>query len=657
MRTPTLAAIALVLLIAGPRPVRAAGTPAPRFQIAFLHKDVKGLGLGDVWEAGWPLLQAAASNPLLLLDERDVVAYDAASLRIVLRPEVTPRLLAAVRALPGYLPEWLRQLEALWSTDELKAVLDRRGFVVSFEGQPLYGGIVRPDSSGNSTSYPALEAAMDGDRHIVLQLSLPPLPDRLDDGEVNPFEHLLRDPRIQKLFAGRGTPAQPPSLPKAAAKRVAASIPLNVMPWTQGSHLLLYFRPASREKIAEIRCRLADAPNASWNIADSDLAVDLGELHPGKYRFEVEAYDLDGKALGTYTFSWLFDPQAEQLLAQKKDLAKAANDWVKLDFNDDRKEGFLHFTALVMAQPPLREIRYSLDSCVLDRRYFLAKPPTAEKYYVEVPATTRFACVQLVYRDGETTEPRRFYEYLKPAEPPSIAPAAAAAATSPAAPPGPPGPVTLRGQLSNQGWSLRFELAARHSVRDIRYRFAPDTEWRSTGRDQEINLLAGQRSPSLEVDDLDPLWVTPGRHRIDVKLVDWKGGESGPYALWFDPAAEILRNAKETIVESEIPWVEFDQERDRGVQALFDFLLSYKATFREIRYSFGTCDLDQRFPFDSWTDLTRPGGKTEKTDIDMPATASFLCIQVVFRDGEVTEARRFEPDRPGEIHLVVPGKR
>jgi hypothetical protein len=192
-------------------------------------------------------------------------------------------------------------------------------------------------------------------------------------------------------------------------------------------------------------------------------------------------------------------------------------------------------------------------------------------------------------------------------------------------------------------------------VGDIRYRLAPDTEWRSTGRDQEINLLAGQRSPSLEV-AVDPLWVTPGRHRIDVKLADWKGVESGPYTLWFDPAAEILRDTKE-FLEGDSPWVDFDQERDRGVQALFDVLLSYKDNFREIRYSFGTCDLDQKFPFDPWTNLTRPGGKTEKSDVDMPATASFICIQVVFRNGEVTEARRFEPDRPGEIHIVVPGKR
>jgi hypothetical protein len=453
MRTSILAAFALVLLIGDPRPGQSAGKPEPRFQLAFLRQDRKGLGLRDAWEPDWPRLQAAAGDPLLRLDERDVVAYDAENLRIVLRPAVTPRLLAAVRALPGRVPVWLRGITNLWSSEDLNTVLDERGFVVSVDGRPLYGGIVLLPGAERAISYPTLNAAVDGDRHIVLQLLFRPLRIPVKAGEVEPYEPLLRDPRIQKLFAARGTPAQPPSLPKAPAKRVAASIPLNVMPWTQESHLLLYFRPASREKIAEIRCRLADAPDASWNIADSDLRIDLGQLYPGSHRFEVEAYDLDGKALGTYSFTHLFDPPAEKLLAQKKDLAKAANDWVKLDFNG-RKEGFLHFTTLVGAKEALREIRYSLDSCVLDRRYPLSKPPDAEKYYEKVPETTRFACVQLVYRDGETTEPRRFYEYLPPAKPADIAPEPAAAATSPAAPPGPPGPVTLRGQLSNQGWAL-----------------------------------------------------------------------------------------------------------------------------------------------------------------------------------------------------------
>src|SRR5947209_19180163 len=118
MRTTTLAAVGLALLIGAPRPGGPAGPPAPRFQIAFLRQDWRGLGLGYGWEVAWPRLQEAAGDPLLRLDERDVAAYCAEDLRIVLRPEVGPRLLAALQPLPG-LPERLRKLKALWSAADL----------------------------------------------------------------------------------------------------------------------------------------------------------------------------------------------------------------------------------------------------------------------------------------------------------------------------------------------------------------------------------------------------------------------------------------------------------------------------------------------------------------------------------------------------------
>ncbi len=639
MRTPTLAAVALVLLIGGPRPGRSAGTPAPRFQIAFLRQDSQSLGLSNAWEADWPRLQAAAANPLLLLDERDVVAYDAETLRIVLRPAVTPRLLAAVQALPG-LPEWPRKLKALWSTGELNMVLDERGFVVSLDGRPLYGGIVLRGTE-RIIHYPTLDAAMDGDRHIVLHLSFPALAIPVKAGAVEPYERLLRDPRLQKLFAARGTPEHPPSRPKAPAKRVAASIPLNVMPWPLNGRMKLYFRPASREKIAEIRCRLADPSDSPWIVADSDLGADLGT--PGHHRVEVEVFGLDGAALGTYSF--FLDPQDEELRFRKKILTETANGWVELGDREEWKEKTLYFAHLVSYKEALREVRYSLDSCALDRRFPLSPPaPGAsphgiggDKLYENVPKTVGFACVQLVYRDGETTEPRRFYN---PLPPPAGTPEPAVAG-SPAPLPG-PAPVTLHTQRSNIGWLFNFQIAARHTVRDIRYRFAPDSEWRSTGTDSEINLLSGQRSPSTEV-AVDPLRVTPGRHRVDVKLVDWKGGESGPYALWFDPAAEVLLDAKENLRGEEIPWATFSGHL--GQAQIFFPLLSYKDAFREIRYSFDTCDLDRKFPFDPWTDLTQPPKMTEKKGyVDMPAKTSFVCVQFVFRDGEVTEPRRFAPD-------------
>jgi hypothetical protein len=408
-------------------------------------------------------------------------------------------------------------------------------------------------------------------------------------------------------------------------------------------HLWLYFRPAFPEKVAKIRCRLVDPSKSPWSVADADLRVDLGELPPGRYRVEVEALGLDGVTVGAYTLA--LDPREEELRFHKKILAETATVWVELDDREEWQETILYFTHLVSYKEALKEVRWSLDSCALDRRFPLSPPaPGAgsgeiagdDKLYERVPTTVGFACVELVYRDGETTGPRRFYHHL-----PAAAGAPEPAMASPAAPAG-PAPVTLLAQRSNAGWLLLFRLAAPHAVRDIRYRFAPDSEWRSTGPDPEINLLTGQRSPTPTI-AVDPLRVTPGRHRIDVKLADWKGDESGPYALWFDPAAEILSNARELLRRGDIPWAEFS---DHAGQALVFFPLSFKDAFREIRYSFDGCALDQRFPFDPWTDLTQPPKMTEKKGyLEMPAAATSICVQFVYGDGEVTEPRRFEPPR------------
>ncbi|HEV7509756.1 MAG TPA: hypothetical protein VGS07_33090 [Thermoanaerobaculia bacterium] len=454
------------------------------------------------------------------------------------------------------------------------------------------------------------------------------------------------------LLIGGPRPGQPAGRPAAkpkAAIRAAEPLSLNVLPWPSEGRLQLYFRPASRERVAKIRCRLAEPADSPWIVADSDLRADLGDLSAGRHHVEVEAFDAAGATVGAYKLS--LDPQDEELRFHKKILAQTANVWVELGDRAEWKEKTLYFTHLVSDKEVLREIRYSLDSCALDRRFPLS-PATAcgtcrggidsdDKLYEKVPKATVFACVQLVYRDGETTEARRFYHELPPASGAGVTPEPALAAMSPAASPS-PAPVTLATQRSNAGWLLIFKLAKPHTVRDIRYRFAPDTDWRSTGPDPEINLVTGERSPNPTL-AVDPLRIAPGRLRIDVKLVDWKGVESGPYALWFDPAAEVLREAKARLGRSDVPWASFSHHNGR---ALVFFPLSYKDAFREIRYSFGTCDLGQRFPFDPWTDLTQPPKMTEKKGyLDMPSDSAFICAQLVFSDGEVTEPRRFEPDK------------
>ena len=81
--------------------------------------------------------------------------------------------------------------------------------------------------------------------------------------------------------------------------------------------------------------------------------------------------------------------------------------------------------------------------------------------------------------------------------------------------------------------------------------------------------------------------------------------------------------------------------RDYGGKRLAYFDLSFKDALREIRYSFDGCALDRQFHFDRWTDLSQPPRYTEKSDMVLPEGTSSVCVQLLFRDGEVATPRRF----------------
>lgn len=269
-----IAAIALALAAGMASPVWPAGhgEAPPRFRLEILMADWQDLEHAQDWESAWPRLEKAAGKDLLSLDERDVAAYDWPAQRIVLRPEASLRLLAAAQKLPD-MPERLYKLRALWSTDDLIDIVNPRGFVVSLDGRPLYGGIFLSKTSNLSMRYPVIHAAMDDSRRIVLRFSpiqfsfgslwdngtgdalespahpalseiqsvFPDVLERMSpEGreEIETFKRLILDSRIKALFADLGTPAQPPAVPavenRSGHRSSSPPIPFPGMPTRAG---------------------------------------------------------------------------------------------------------------------------------------------------------------------------------------------------------------------------------------------------------------------------------------------------------------------------------------------------------------------------------------------------------------------------------------
>ena len=664
MREGTLAALVLAVAAGTASPVWPAEPAPQRFRLDILTADWRDLESVQEWEGAWPRLKDAAGNVFFSIGERDVAAYDWEAQRIVLRPEVSPRLLAAAQKLPD-MPERLYKLRALWSTDDLTDIVLPRGFVVSLDGRQLYGGIFLSKASNLSMPFPVIHSAMDDSRRIVLRFSpvqftfgslwdngtgdalessthpavselRAAFPDALETmspewrAEIESFKRLIQDPGVKALFTDLGTPAQPPAVP-ALEKAVERPVHVSANPYSQDADKgwSLFFGYPD-EEVAEIRYRLADDPD--WSVAGSHGQASLGRLGPGRHRIEIEALDFAGERAGRYTL-WL-DPEREAILFSRNVLDSTYNSWVDLRGYEDHDKDLFSYGHLTGHRDALQEVRYSFDDCDLDLRLPLASEGGRD--YEWIPEGVSYACVQLVYRDGVTTSPRRFYrdpeQIARQAKPP------APAAETPA------GPVTLSTSVSTSGWMLLFDVEPYRSLRAIHYRFADDPEWRSTGPDTRIDLVTGERVAKTWF-VLEAHKVTLGRHRIDVKLTGWDGAESGPYTVWFDPEREIVDKAKRDLREAdeEWDWARFDPESGDTTLLGFSRIESHLEALREVRYSIDGCALDQRLPFRPWTYLGEDQG-LGNAFVRLPRTVKSACFQLVFRDGEVTEPRQFFHD-------------
>lgn len=207
------------------------------------------------------------------------------------------------------------------------------------------------------------------------------------------------------------------------------------------------------------------------------------------------------------------------------------------------------------------------------------------------------------------------------------------------------------GGLEQQAEDGRGELEAAGGLArrasEIQYRFDGDGAWRSTGLYPRQSPRTGRNHPATVL-PIDPREATPGRHRLDVLLVNLDGAESGPYTFWFDPQRQILAEAKSLLGDpGQKPFAAFwDSGPDIDNATLyFAPLINHRDALREIRYSINDCDLDGTLPFKTWDDLARSPSPTGNAYLHFPKAISYACFQLVFRDGEIMEPRRIVHER------------
>ncbi len=205
-------------------------------------------------------------------------------------------------------------------------------------------------------------------------------------------------------------------------------------------------------------------------------------------------------------------------------------------------------------------------------------------------------------------------------------------------------PVQVMSSLSNAGWKFHFEIRDYKPIKEMFYKFADEAAFVSTGftryRDQRTGLF--QPRLSMEV----PLFT--GTRTLLTKYIDLTGRENGPYRHILDAVKLIVAETKDLLEITMSSWVGF-QEYPKGRMFLyFTHLLVYRNSLKQIQYSVDTESLSKRVKYTpDWSGPGSPGlGDDDEVYIEIPMSAKFVDVKLVFIDGSEWPARRFAVTAP-----------
>lgn len=188
---------------------------------------------------------------------------------------------------------------------------------------------------------------------------------------------------------------------------------------------------------------------------------------------------------------------------------------------------------------------------------------------------------------------------------------------------------------TNQGWLIYFDLAG-EVPQEIFYRLAESEPWTSTGFLPYRNSSTGRPLAHPDV----PLLAGRSPREIFVKYIDASGREQGPYRLAFDPRDQSLRNCRDALRMA--PWVAFMKGANESLNVYFTMVLTYKDAYTEVRYSVDDDSLSRQLRFESDPSRLALGlGQEDEVYVEVPAKTEYVCVQVHFVDGTVTETKKF----------------
>ncbi len=201
-------------------------------------------------------------------------------------------------------------------------------------------------------------------------------------------------------------------------------------------------------------------------------------------------------------------------------------------------------------------------------------------------------------------------------------------------------PVTLNASVGGGGFMLYVNVADSGSG-EIFVR-QPGGAFESLGMTTNRHPVTGAMMPTSYFD----LPSDAEAMDLEIKYLDAKGVEQGPYVLPFDPQATLYASIKDTyMAASERQWVAFqyweNDDAPNHVNVSFP-VLDYPCVVERAVYAVDSDTPDQELEFAACNPqkplhVTRDGSQILRVSPD----TGYVSLQVYYKDGEVTDVKRY----------------
>lgn len=202
-------------------------------------------------------------------------------------------------------------------------------------------------------------------------------------------------------------------------------------------------------------------------------------------------------------------------------------------------------------------------------------------------------------------------------------------------------PVSMSPMIGGGGFMLTLMIAdTSHGEIFVR---RPGADFESLGMTTYRNPMTGALMPTMYFE----LPMEAEAMEFDVKYLDAKGVEQGPYPLSFNPETALYDSIKNTyMAANERQWVHFqyweaDEDDPAYVNVIFP-VLDYPCVVEKAYFAIDSDTPDQPLNFAD-CDPLKPLNSTWTTEsiVQVPPDTGYVSLQVHYKDGEVTEVKRY----------------